>query len=115
MNNFGWNDATKEAFQKLKLAMVTVPVFALPKFSALFVVETNASGHGLGAVLMQGQRPLANYNQVLSSRARHKSIYERELMAIVFAVKKWRPYLISRKFIVCTYQNWPLKLPDFFC
>ena len=86
--NFGWNDVAKEACQKLKSAMVTVPILVLPDFSAPFIVETDAFGHGLRAVLMQGQRPLAYYNQVLSSRIRHKSIYEWELMAIVFAVQK---------------------------
>ena len=75
-NNFGWNDEAEEAFQKLKSAMVTVHVLALPDFSAPFVVETDESGHGLGAVLMQRQRPLAYCKHVLSARARHKSIYE---------------------------------------
>ena len=52
-NNFGWNETTKEAFQRLKIAMTTVLVLALPDFTASFIVETNASRHGLGAVLMQ--------------------------------------------------------------
>ena len=58
-NNFGWNDVVEEAFQKLKLAKITVPVLALPDFATPFVVGTDASSHGLGAVLMQGQRSLA--------------------------------------------------------
>ena len=65
--------------------MTIVPVLALPDFTTPFIVETNASGHGLGAVLMQGQRRIAYYCRALSAQARYKSIYERELMVIVFS------------------------------
>ena len=87
-NNFGWNEATEKAFQRLKIAMTTVPVLSLPEFSAPFIEETDASEHGLGAVLMQGQRPLAYYSHVLPPQVRHKLVYERELMAIIFPVQK---------------------------
>ena len=66
--------------------MTTIPVLNLPNFRQLFIVETDASGYGLGTVLMQSHRPVAYFNQVLSARERQKSIYGRKLMTIVLVV-----------------------------
>lgn len=54
---------------------------------------------------MQNQRPIAYFSQVLSSRSQNKSIDEKELMAIVLAVQKWRHYLLGRQFVVWTDQK----------
>lgn len=104
-DSFKWSpDATKE-LEPLKRAMVTLPTLALPDFTVPFVIETDASGTSLGAVLTQKQRPLEFFSQQLSPQARLKSVYERELMAIVLTIQKWRHYLLWHKFIVCTDQS----------
>lgn len=84
---WGWTAEATQAFESLKAAMTRAPILAMPNFSQPFVVETDASGYGLGAVLLQGVHPVAYFSKVLGIRAREKPIYEKELMAIVFAVE----------------------------
>ena len=84
-NSF-WNEDASAAFEKLKIAMTTIPVLALPNWNLSFIIETDTSGIGLGAVLSQNGHPIAIFSQKLSSRAQSKSVYERELMAVVLSV-----------------------------
>ncbi|KAA0056274.1 transposon Tf2-1 polyprotein isoform X1 [Cucumis melo var. makuwa] len=104
-NLFKWDKGATLAFENLKLAMTTIPMLALSDWSLPFVVETDASGSGLGAVLSQNGHPIAFFRQKLSPRVQTKSIYKRELMVVVLAVQKWRYYLLGRRFIIMSDQK----------
>lgn len=85
-DKFCWNEAEASAFSKLKQPRNSVLVLVLPNFEEQFVVESDTSGKGLGAVLMQSRRPIAFFSHSLSDRQQLKSVYEREVMAIVFSI-----------------------------
>lgn len=74
---FLWGPAQKIAFQQLKHAMTTTPVLALPNFQQTFILETDASNTGIGAVLLQGGHPVAYLSKALSPRNQTLSAYEK--------------------------------------
>jgi len=80
-------------------------VLALPNFAQPFIIECDASGVGVGAVLMQDHHPISFLSQALKGEALHISTYEKELFALVTTVHKWRPYLIGQSFVVRTDQQ----------
>jgi hypothetical protein len=95
-NSFTWTPADAQDFQTLKMAMCTTPVLALPDFTKTLVLECVASGKGIGAILMQKGQPLAFNNKQPSERNLGKSIYEKEMLAILHAMDLWHPYLLGQ-------------------
>ena len=67
-NSFTWTPTTAQDFLTLKMAMCTTLVLALPDFTNTFVLECDASGEGIGVVLMQEGWPLAFTSKQLSER-----------------------------------------------
>ena len=88
-NSFLWNEDAQQAFIALKNAMCSTPVLALPDFTKYFVIECDASGTGIGVVLMQEGQPLAFTSQQIRGKNLGQSTYEKEMMAILHAVDTW--------------------------
>lgn len=101
-----WSDVCEAAFIALKEALTRAPTLAFPRFDQPFIVQTDASATGLGAVLSQVQdgreRVVCFASRSLSKAERNYSTTERECLAIVYALKEWRAYLLGRSFTVVT-------------
>ncbi|GAU22915.1 hypothetical protein TSUD_377270 [Trifolium subterraneum] len=104
-DGFKWGIDAQKDFDELKKRLTTAPVLALPNFSKDLLIECDASGEGLGAILMQDGEPIAYFSKAIGGRNLTKSAYEKELMAVVLAIQHWRPYLLGRKFSVSTDQK----------
>ncbi|GAU36702.1 hypothetical protein TSUD_16140 [Trifolium subterraneum] len=102
---FLWTEDAQKAFEGLKKAMSEAPVLGLPNFEEKFVLETDASGLGMGAVLIQNNHPICYFSKQFCPRMVQASTYVRELCAITTAVKKWRTYLLGNTFTIFTDQR----------
>lgn len=101
-DGFSWSSTAVEAFNRLKHIMTSSPVLVLPNFSLPFEIECDAAGRGIGAVLMQNKQPVAYFSKALSAGSLSKSVYEKELMALVLCIQHWRHYLLGKAFTVHT-------------
>jgi hypothetical protein len=101
-NSFTWIPTAAQDFQTLKMAMCTTPFLAFPDFTKTFILECDASGKGIGAVLMQKGRPLAFTRKKLSEINLGRSIYENEMLAILNVVYLCHPYLLGQHFQINT-------------
>ena len=113
---YEWTSDQENAFQLLKAKLVEPPILGYPCFTLPFIVYTDASSWGAGAVLSQKQDPdhperevvIAYASKHLTEREAKWSTVEKEALAIVHAVTVFYPYLWGRKFTVVTDHN-PLK------
>ncbi|GKC46125.1 ty3-gypsy retrotransposon protein [Tanacetum coccineum] len=80
---FKWGETKARAFEALKQQLSNAPLLHLPNFDQVFVVEADASGDGIRAVLMQGSRPISYFNRKLGPRMRVAATYQKELFAIM--------------------------------
>jgi hypothetical protein len=101
-NYFTWTLTVDQYFQALKVAMCTTPVLALPDFTNTFFLECDASGRGIGSILMKEGIPLAFTNKQLLERNLGQSIYEKEILDILHVVDLWHPYILGHYFQIKT-------------
>lgn len=103
---FIWGEAQQKAFNECKNLLTNPPILQYPNFNKEFVLTTDASLYAIGSVLSQGEigkdLPIAYASRTLNKAESNYSTIERELLAIVWAVKHFRPYLFGRKFKIVT-------------
>ena len=92
---FVWNDKCEEAFQTLKDQLTTSPVLATPDSTKPFDVYCDASGTGLGCVLMQDNRVIAYASRALRNHEMNYPTHDLELAAVIHALKLWRHHLMG--------------------
>ena len=101
-----WGDAHHHAFTELKNALTNAPVLAKPDCSRAFIVDADASNDAVGPVLSQvtegAEHPVYFHSRVLKDAERASSVTEREALAVVVAVVKFRPYILGRTIVVRT-------------
>jgi len=103
---YNWQEAEQQAFETLKQHLITAPILILPDPKLPFTVTTDASEYAIGAVLSQnqgkGEQPIVYESRKLTSAEQNYPIHEKELLAIIHAIRLWRPYLEGQKFTVVT-------------
>ena len=103
---FKWNDELEKSFVSLKKALVEAPVLGYPDPDGHFILDTDASAYGIGAVLSQVQygeeKVVAYYSRAMSRPERQYCVTRRELLAVVRSVQHFHPYLYGRHFTIRT-------------
>jgi hypothetical protein len=103
---FTWGPKQQEAFETLKDRLCTTPVLAYPNFSLPFILTTDASKMAVGAILSQVQdgieRPISYASRQKNRQEQIYSASESEMLALVWATKHFRSYLLGKKFLVRT-------------
>ncbi|GFT90397.1 retrovirus-related Pol polyprotein from transposon 297 [Trichonephila clavipes] len=130
LKRFIWSIEAQKAFDAVKAAITKAPVLKFPDFKKPFELFTNASSIGVGAVLNQEQIPVVFASRTLSAAERNYTVTERECLAVVWALNKFRTYLGSLPIKVITDHaalthlttgknlsnrmiRWALKLAEF--
>lgn len=110
---FNWEEPQRDAFEKLLNLIISEPIFQYPDFNTTFVVTTDASEYAIGDILSQGKigedLPISYASRTLNDAETKYATIEKELLAILFGVANFRPYIYGRKF---TLGFTILKIPS---
>lgn len=111
-NQLIWGEAQDKAFATLKHCVCNPPILRLPDLSKPFVLQTDASSEGIGAILLQDENgvkhPVAFASKKLLPRERNYSTIEREALAIVWGIQKFENFLYGQQFYLET-DHQPLQ------
>lgn len=99
---FVWDDAAESAFKKVKEKWKEELEIYIPDMNGEFELESDASNVGIGAVLRQNGRPVGYISRTLSKSEKNYSITEKEVLAAIWAMEKYKYYLTGKKFVLIT-------------
>jgi hypothetical protein len=97
---FVWGAAQQHVFDELKCHLIAAPLLALPDFTKQFEIACDASGLGIGSVLMQEGRPIAYFSKKFNGAQLNYPIYNKEVYALVHVLEIWQHYLWPKEFII---------------
>ncbi|GFY25926.1 retrovirus-related Pol polyprotein from transposon 297 [Trichonephila clavipes] len=127
---FNWSGEAQDSFDQIKRTITEAPILQLPNFSEQFKLFADASGVGIGAVLQQNQKPIAFASRTLNKAERNYTVTERECLAVIWALNKFKTYfgplpvkvitdhaaltkLTNGKNLSSRMIRWALKLSEF--
>lgn len=112
-----WGEEEEKAFEELRKCLITPPILAYPDFRKEFLVFTDASNYGIGAVLSQVQEGkevvIAYASRHLNSAEVKYSTIEKEALALIFGIKRYRHYLQDEPFVIVSDHR-PLQWLETF-
>ncbi|UYV74973.1 hypothetical protein LAZ67_12001943 [Cordylochernes scorpioides] len=113
---FNWNQEEQNAFEALKSALISEPALGHFDYSSPTEIHTDASNYGIGAVLVQIQkgkeRAIAYASRTLNKAEKNYLTTERECLAIIWAINKFRPYVFGQPFTIVTDHHSLCWLPN---
>ncbi|GBL63530.1 Transposon Ty3-I Gag-Pol polyprotein [Araneus ventricosus] len=118
-SNFNWTDECEKSFNSLKQALTSSPILTYHRTDKDFILDTDASNKGIGAVLSQNigneERVIAYFSKSLGKPERNYCVTRKELLAIVKSIEHFHHYLYGRKFLLRTDQaslRWLLNFKE---
>ena len=112
-----WQDKEQQAFNELKCICITQPVLHAPNWNKPFIMETDASGYALGAVIAQlhdnGIHPIAFHSCSLAPAERNYDAHDKEMLGIIYGLKMGRKFFLGMQELVQIWTNH--KNLQYFC
>ena len=112
---FTWTQVRQQSFDQIKEILATFPVLKMPDFTQPFEVVVDACGQGIEGILKQEGHPVAYKSRQLRIHEKNYPMHDMELLAVIYALKRWRHYLLGRMFLLKTDHKslkWIFTQPD---